>query len=450
MSPSNPRSLTPILAAALLAFAANASAAELKRSELYKRTLQSAAWIVTAKGSGSGWVVDRSARLVITNHHVTGGESQVKVYFPALKNGKVIAERGHYLRAEKPAVGKVIDSDPTRDLAVIQVPALPAAAAELKLAAEAAGPGDMLHSLGNPGASEALWVYNQGTVRQVYKKTMFYMSGQTVNARVIETQAPINPGDSGGPVVNDAGELVGVNAAANFRASLVGYCVEVSEVRDYLAVVRRVLGPRTAADYAWRGGHFAAKGRADLAVADFTEAIKLDPKQPAPYWQRGQAFDRWGAYDKAAADFTKVLELEPKNVRAYLARGMARGELRDHDGALADFGKVLELESKNPMARALRGWVFQKKGDLARAVAEFDEALKQQPRAPHVLRARGEALMARGEYDKAISDLSEAIRLAPNDANGYVLRTRAYAGKGDYVKAQADQETAARLRGGLR
>ena len=57
--------------------------------------------------------------------------------------------------------------------------------------------------MGNPGASDAYWVYTSGAISQVYQKTIRYNT-QTVQARVLETQSPINPGDSGGPVVNDA------------------------------------------------------------------------------------------------------------------------------------------------------------------------------------------------------------------------------------------------------
>jgi len=56
-----------------------------------------------------------------------------------------------------------------RDLALIQLEgAIPTEARSLKLSKESPSPGQRVHSVGNPGASGALWVYTPGSVRQVY------------------------------------------------------------------------------------------------------------------------------------------------------------------------------------------------------------------------------------------------------------------------------------------
>src|SRR5207249_1567090 len=81
-----------------------------------------------------------------------------------------------------------------------------------------------------------------GAVRQVYRK-QFSTSGKDgkdsfkVDARVVETQSPVNSGDSGGPVVNDQGELVAVvqGHAPDAQARLVSYFIDVSEVKALMA-----------------------------------------------------------------------------------------------------------------------------------------------------------------------------------------------------------------------
>src|SRR5262249_52591585 len=55
------------------------------------------------------------------------------------------------------------------------------------------------------------------------------------SAKMLETQSPINPGDSGGPVVNDNLELVGVVSSLDPRSRLVSLCIDVEEVRAFLA-----------------------------------------------------------------------------------------------------------------------------------------------------------------------------------------------------------------------
>src|SRR5213076_2868989 len=114
-------------------------------------------------------------------------------------------------------------------------------------------PGQTVHSIGNPGRSDALWVYTPGKVRQVYtKKWRAKLDERTTlhfEARVIETDSPTNPGDSGGPLVNDRAELVGVTQGGATNASLLSTFVDVTEVKRFLAsqTVRDVKPPGGAA-----------------------------------------------------------------------------------------------------------------------------------------------------------------------------------------------------------
>ena len=70
------------------------------------------------------------------------------------------------------------------------------------------------------------------------KKTMRLSNGWNLKAWVIVAQFPINQGDSGGPVVNDRGELVGVNSSRDPNAQLVSNCIDLREIRDILEQAR--------------------------------------------------------------------------------------------------------------------------------------------------------------------------------------------------------------------
>jgi S1-C subfamily serine protease len=66
-------------------------------------------------------------------------------------------------------------------------------------------------------------------------------NGQAVNCRVVETSSPTNGGDSGGPVVNDRGELVAVVSCCATKDRNISWFIEVSEVRTFLnAYVNRL------------------------------------------------------------------------------------------------------------------------------------------------------------------------------------------------------------------
>ena len=220
---------------------------EVHKPTLYRKILKSIVYVRTPSGSGSAWVLDASKRLIVTNFHVVADDdnkvhSEVRVYFPAFRNGKLIAERSYYhSNARRLEVrGKVLDANKTVDLAIVEVDELPEDMVALKLAKESIDPSERVHSVGNPGTSGALWGYTFGTVRAVYRHSWRTKVGYHT-AKVVETQSPTNPGDSGGPLVNDAGELVGVTQGGAKEGHLVSWFIDVEEVRDYVATVNRKL-----------------------------------------------------------------------------------------------------------------------------------------------------------------------------------------------------------------
>ncbi len=213
---------------------------------VYKRVLPSTVWIHSDRGkgkllTGSGSLVDKGRRLVLTNYHVVGDVKKATVFFPDFgTDKKAIPERKHYSdHAAKLGIpGEVVELDKEGDLALIRIDRVPDGVAELPLAAESPDPGQAVHSIGNPGKSGALWVYTPGKVRQVYSKKwqakLDEKTTQDFKAKVIETDSPTNPGDSGGPLVNDKGELVGVTQGAAVDAQALSLFIDLSEVKRLL------------------------------------------------------------------------------------------------------------------------------------------------------------------------------------------------------------------------
>lgn len=235
---------TCVLMTIALTLAGTAGADE----KVYQSTLPSTVWVLTPRASGSGFVFDAGKKLVATNYHVVRDHYHVRVVFPQRKQpgGELNVSRMHYrMNAGKLAIpARVIASDPQRDLAILRLDRLPAGVKALKLAEKNPSPGQRVHSIGNPGASDALWLYTSGTVRQVYDKTMRMRSGFVVRAKVVETQSAINPGDSGGPVVNDAGELVGISQSFRAKSRLLSSCIAVSELKTLVAGKSKTMDAR--------------------------------------------------------------------------------------------------------------------------------------------------------------------------------------------------------------
>jgi S1-C subfamily serine protease len=177
--------------------------------------------------------VDEEHRLALTGQHLVNGAAEVVVYFPAYRDGAAIPELAQYHRQVAAVHGRVVHRDTHRDLAVLQLDCLPDHVKAMPLAAQSAGPGDTVHSVGNSGVLVGkLWRYTAEIVRSVYQAEIITGEGR-LKARIIETQSPINGGDSGGPLVNDRGELVGVVNSTQKLSSLVSFNIDVSEVKAF-------------------------------------------------------------------------------------------------------------------------------------------------------------------------------------------------------------------------
>jgi serine protease Do len=222
--------------------------------KVYQQALRSTVWIVAPVGggrvtTGTGSVIDVKQKLILTNYHVVRDRPEVMVLFPIFDRGRdkkpeLVVEKERY-REVLPVAGvrgRVKFREPHCDLAVIELEKLPPGVQALRLAASSVMPGQRIHSLGNPGVSDALWVYTPGSVRSVYRKQMRATdrrgdNGFDIDARIVETSSPVNAGDSGGPVLNDKGELVAVTQghAAEAEARAVSYFIDIREVHDLLA-----------------------------------------------------------------------------------------------------------------------------------------------------------------------------------------------------------------------
>ena len=256
-----PRALLALLLAGWLAPAAPAQPkADPPKTEpadagtsVYQKVVRSTAWVHSDRGggrlaTGTGSLVDKGRRLVLTNYHVVGDVKHATVFFPAYDGKKPISDRKHYKTGIS---GEVVEIDKQADLVLIRLDRVPDGVPELPLAADSPDPGQAVHSIGNPGKSGALWVYTPGKVRQVYGKKWKAKIDEkttiTFEAKVIETDSPTNPGDSGGPLVNDKGELVGVTQGGAIDAQSISIFVDLSEVKR-LIHRRSVQALRTAAD----------------------------------------------------------------------------------------------------------------------------------------------------------------------------------------------------------
>jgi S1-C subfamily serine protease len=310
-------SVLSLLLAALAA--APAPAADTETAEkVYQQTLKGTVWVLSPRGrgtaSGTGSLIDKNRRLIITNYHVVGDSEEVLVVFPEYSKGKVVAEKNFYrnlVREGRAIHGKVLHRDLTRDLAVIEIERVPTSAQVIHLSQDGAGTAQTVHSIGNPGKSDALWEYTSGTVRSLHHKKWRVKDGDKIlefAAKVVETQSPTNPGDSGGPLVNKDGELVGITQGIAVDAQLISLFIDVSEVRDFLG--KHKLLQKLPAGQVARGGKSkpGESSKADGENAEQLAAKKLELGKRLADEGKLESAKKW--YERILADYPKTKAAE--------------------------------------------------------------------------------------------------------------------------------------------
>ncbi len=167
-----------------------------------------------------------------------------------------------------------------------------------------------------------------------------------------------------------------------------------------------------------RGLAFYDKNNYQKAIADFSEAIRLNPLDGSPYIGRGASYSVLQDFKKAIVDFDEALKLAPKQAFTHMQRGMAYHQTGDADRALADYTAAHELTPKDPSPLVNRGIIYYtKKGKFDAAIDDFNEALRLNPKEINALINRGVTYRQKNDPDAAIGDFGKAIDLGLQTAS---------------------------------
>jgi putative serine protease PepD len=205
---------------------ANPISANLDARQIYDASKNAVTYIVAdtpeGQATGSGFVVSKDG-LIVTNDHVVDGASQVQVKIGTSNQAQDAT---------------VVGADPSRDLALLKVDGhdLPT----LSLGdSSSVGVGDPTYAIGNPfGLDHTL---TTGIVSAL-QRNLQAPDGATISG-AIQTDAALNPGNSGGPLLDSSGKVIGVNSQIQTGSSSgaeagnvgIGFAIPASTVKSFVA-----------------------------------------------------------------------------------------------------------------------------------------------------------------------------------------------------------------------
>jgi S1-C subfamily serine protease len=169
-------------------------------------------------GIGSGMIYDANG-WILTNKHVVDGASRLEVR----------------LADSRTFTGRVYGTDPLTDLAIVKIDATGLPTVQLGTSDQLTI-GQMANAIGDPlGTFENTVTTGvvSGLGRQIQAGDATGLSGEQLN-NLIQTDAAINPGNSGGPLLNSAGQVIGVNTAVAGSAQGIGFAIPIDVAKPIM------------------------------------------------------------------------------------------------------------------------------------------------------------------------------------------------------------------------
>ncbi len=214
-------------------------------------------------------------------------------------------------------------------------------------------------------------------------------------------------------------------------------------IADYTKAIRR--RPHYALGYFLRGWTYHILGNPEKALEDLNAAIKINPNLALAYNERAAIKVLRGDFVDALNDYNRTIELSPTFANACNNRGVFYYGQGDMKNALRDFTQVIKLEPTFALPYNNRGAVYRNLGQDEPAMADFNRCIQLDPEYPSGYFNRGNIYLDRKEYEEAIRDYTQGLEISPYNPPFLYNRAVAQWERKEYEAALEDLNRALNL-----
>lgn len=387
-------------------FAVNSSAQDFL-PELVKRIKPSAVAIETfdskdntiARGSGFFIASDR----VITNRHVIERSSRVEIH---LLDGRKFPVRG------------VLAVDGEGDLALLQVDLPRGLAVPLPIVRAVPQEGESIVVIGNPYGLE-------GSVSNGIVSAVREIAGY---GKIIQITASISPGSSGSPVVNMAGQVIGIATLQAAEGQNLNFAVpseriaqlKVSELQSFSTLSAEAQrNKRSSAERLYSLG-LAQLSRDDYgrALPYFEKAAEADANYAEAWYQAGYCYGVLGRHAEALRASRLAAKLRPEWAAAVINIGASNYALGQYKEAADAYRQAIRFDDTNADTQYSLGLTFNKMNRTDEEILAYRRAIALKPDHAASIEKLGLALFKQRRYaDAAVA--FDQLRAYKPDAKTY-------------------------------
>ena len=362
-------------------------------------------------GQGSGFFVNNKGHIV-TNHHVIEG-----AYRATVKTSSGM---------EYPVEG-IIAKNADADIVKIVVKIPDANTPFLNLSEIVPSEGQDIVVIGNPLGLES--TVSAGIVSAVRDIPAF--------GKILQITAPISPGSSGSPIINNKGEVIGIATLIVTKGQNLNFAIPSDKIIALKETSQTPVFDAMTAD-SNDAQLFYQKGLKEVwqenyvaALTCFQKAIEKNPQDANVWFYLGVCYGELGRYQDATESYKQAIRIQPDDAEAHNNLGVTYGKLGRYQDAVESYKQAIKIEPDYAKAYSNLGKSYGKLDRYQDATESLKQVIRIKPADADAYYGLGLIYGKLGRYQDEIESYKQAIRIKPDDAKAHFSLGLAYLITGD-------------------